>query len=109
MCFVSVFVHGCNTGASFPGAFASPREFQPERWLPRGSAHPPPPQWLPFSAGTRDCVGQNLAVLQSRATLATLLHRFTFVQPPGAQPVRGRMSLTLTPDGGVPCIVTPRG
>lgn len=57
-CFCAVFTHGCNTGGGFPGAFESPREFRPERWLPGGSAHPPPPQWLPFSAGSRDCVGQ---------------------------------------------------
>lgn len=113
------------TGTGFPGSFSQPRVFLPERWL---DGAPPPPQFLPFSAGARDCVGQSLALLAARVQLATLLHRFRFRRPDGgalrgercskfgradvpfaAPPVRGRMVLTLVPEGGIHCIVEQRG
>lgn len=95
------------TGGGFPGAFESPREFTPSRW--RDAKEGSVPQFFPFSGGTRDCIGQQLAVLQAKLSIAVLLHRFTFGRLPGAKPVDGHLSLTLVPHGGVHCTVAPRG
>jgi cytochrome P450 len=57
----------------------SPDEFIPERWL----ADDPELEALkslfyPFSSGKRNCVGQNLAMLELRMFIATLFRRFNF-------------------------------
>ncbi|KAL4458668.1 hypothetical protein ABPG75_013533 [Micractinium tetrahymenae] len=49
---------------------------------PMGHASNPSKSFLPFSDGPRDCVGQNLAVMEARAVLATLLGRFRVAVAP---------------------------
>ncbi|KAG0344961.1 hypothetical protein BG004_004049 [Podila humilis] len=55
--------------------FPRPNEFIPERWIPGESAFPPIQDFTfyPFSAGTRNCVGKNFAMMEMRLILATLL------------------------------------
>lgn len=52
-------------------------EFVPERWLPtttEGDAlHPRKGAWRPFELGPRNCMGQELALLELRAILAMTL------------------------------------
>eukprot|EP00669_Euglena_mutabilis_P001861 TRINITY_DN12446_c0_g1_i1.p2 TRINITY_DN12446_c0_g1~~TRINITY_DN12446_c0_g1_i1.p2 ORF type:complete len:263 (+),score=60.51 TRINITY_DN12446_c0_g1_i1:723-1511(+) len=57
-------------------------EFRPDRWL-----HPDPKLealFIPFSAGLRNCVAQNLAMVELRVALAGIMRRFSFrlVQEP---------------------------
>ena len=43
-----------------------------------GEGGRPPLRFIPFSAGLRSCIGQNLAKMNYTATLAILLSHFTF-------------------------------
>lgn len=65
--------------------------FRPERFDER-LRHPF--CFMPFSLGVRKCLGTNLAMLESRIVLATILRRYTISLPESQPPVR------LTPD---PC------
>ncbi|KAJ1274544.1 hypothetical protein BS78_05G069900 [Paspalum vaginatum] len=47
------------------------------------AAHHPGALMLDFSAGPRSCVGQDMAMLEAKATLALILRRFTFEVAPG--------------------------
>ncbi|KAG0359463.1 hypothetical protein BG005_000767 [Podila minutissima] len=55
--------------------FPRPNEYIPERWIPDESAFPPIQDFTfyPFSAGTRNCVGKNFAMMEMRLILATIL------------------------------------
>jgi cytochrome P450 len=80
--------------------------FQPERWLPGGSAlDPARPKfsYFPFGAGTRVCIGEQFAWLEGTLALATIARRWRLRLSPGAevvpQPiitlrVRGGLSMT---------------
>lgn len=66
-----------------PDHFVDPDAFHPERWLQ--SAHPSyntryshdnRAAFRPFSVGTRDCIGKNLAYSQMRVFVARLTMRF---------------------------------
>ncbi|KAJ1274551.1 hypothetical protein BS78_05G070500 [Paspalum vaginatum] len=62
-------------------------EFNPLRFQDGGgggatAAHPGA-LMLAFSAGPRSCVGQDMAMLEAKATLALILRRFTFEVSPG--------------------------
>lgn len=63
---------------------ANAREFSPKRW---SSASPLPGSFLPFSAGMRNCVGEDLAQLESITALAMLVHYFSFQLVPGSRQI----------------------
>ncbi|KAK8254829.1 cytochrome P450 [Phyllosticta capitalensis] len=95
------FVHSRSTGQSYPtegfnvyfNNFASHRRpglwgasshtFQPERFLSSASPSSPSPPaptnknaWRPFEKGPRRCIGQDLAVLETKIILALTVRRF---------------------------------
>ncbi|CAG8661128.1 1667_t:CDS:10, partial [Ambispora leptoticha] len=56
-------------------------EFVPERWLV--SERIPKDAFYPFSAGSRNCIGQNFALLEMRLIIASLVRRYEFSDIPG--------------------------
>lgn len=51
-------------------------EYIPERWL--NPERIPKDCFLPFSAGTRNCIGQNFAMMGIRIIVATLIQKYKF-------------------------------
>lgn len=60
--------------------FPRPLEFLPERWLAREGEplHPPKNVYRPFELGPRNCIGQELALLEIRAILAMTVRDLDF-------------------------------
>ena len=60
--------------------FPSPDEFIPERWMPppHNFQDIPKDVYRPFSKGPRDCIGQQLAILEIKIILAMTLREFDF-------------------------------
>ncbi|CAG8453212.1 122_t:CDS:10 [Ambispora leptoticha] len=56
-------------------------EFVPERWLVPERI--PKDAFYPFSAGSRNCIGQNFALLEMRLIIASLVRRYEFTDIPG--------------------------
>ncbi len=77
--------------------FPEPDVFRPERFapdapeLPRGA-------YMPFGAGQRVCLGQNLAMTEMTIIAAMLLQRFALSVPENASPPRPVLAVTLRPD-----------
>ena len=57
-----------------PGKFPNPKRFDPDRWL--NSPEKLEKYLVPFSKGTRQCLGINLATAEIFLTLATVFRRF---------------------------------
>ena len=78
--------------------------------------HPPHPHPHPhphLTAGPRDCIGQNLAMMESRAALAMLCSRFELAVAPAMgsrEDVQAAevMALTLQCSKGIQLKLTPR-
>jgi cytochrome P450 len=64
-----------------PEFFPNPDEFIPERFLPPPDAYQEIPKdaFRPFEKGPRDCIGQQLAMLEMRIILAMTLRDFDIV------------------------------
>ncbi|KAJ9163145.1 hypothetical protein P3X46_022844 [Hevea brasiliensis] len=79
-------------------------EFNPGRFsegVARASKHSV--AFIPFGLGMRTCVGQNLAILQAKLTLAIMLQRFSFRLAPTYQHAPTVLML-LYPQYGAPII-----
>jgi cytochrome P450 len=57
--------------------FPDPQRFDPERWLPGGTADKGAA--LPFGAGPRTCPGRYLSLMELKVAMAVLLGRFDIV------------------------------
>ncbi|KAI8070965.1 cytochrome P-450 cyp509A1 [Gongronella butleri] len=58
-------------------------EFHPERFAP-GCPDENNPAWLPFSSGTRQCIGLNLAMMEQRVLLALMLLKYEWSIDPSS-------------------------
>lgn len=57
--------------------FESPEKFNPYRWI-SATRKADPYAYMPFSAGPRNCIGQHLAIMESKVILSEFLERFDF-------------------------------
>lgn len=100
----TVLMHG--SAAAFP----EPEEFRPERFLAGGdgrsgdAAQAPPPAWVPFGGGRRQCLGAHFALLEMSAVIPRVLDRLHLRVAGEAAPEAARVRhVTLAParDGRV--------
>ncbi|KAI1848877.1 hypothetical protein JX266_005305 [Neoarthrinium moseri] len=55
-------------------------DFLPERWLGDAAEQIPATAWRAFERGPRNCIGQDLASIESRVVIALVARRFEFVK-----------------------------
>ncbi|MQM07884.1 hypothetical protein Taro_040731 [Colocasia esculenta] len=82
-------------------------QFNPGRFadgVARAARHPT--AFIPFGLGARTCIGQNLALLEAKLTLAILLQRFSFRLSPSYVHAPTVLML-LYPQYGAPVIFRP--
>jgi cytochrome P450 len=81
--------------------YENPDAFIPERWEGARAKSVPKYAYFPFSAGPRNCVGAQFALLEIKLILATLLQRCTPEVEPGAD-IGIEAAITLRPARGMP-------
>ncbi|GAA0667174.1 cytochrome P450 [Kitasatospora atroaurantiaca] len=89
-----------------PVLYPEPGRFDPDRWLPERAADLPRAGFLPFGAGSRQCIGDAFARAEMTITLATVLARWQLRPVPGHTP-REAIAAMPHPDR-VPMTVHPR-
>ena len=80
-------------------------DFRPERFGDRDSI--PSGAFIPFSIGTRQCIGNNFAMLEMKTFLAILVQRFKFALDPKSKPANLYFGTVLTMTPGSHLLVTP--
>ena len=82
-----------------PEFWSEPERFDPERFDPARSVGRHPMAWVPFGAGPRKCIGQELSLMESTLALAMITQRFELESV--GHPVRPKVEITLRPADGV--------
>lgn len=89
-----------------PAFWEVPDRFDPERFAPGRSAGRARYAYIPFGAGPRFCVGNNLGMMEATIVLATVARDLRLVSVPGYRASAEPM-LTLRIRGGLPMTVHP--
>ena len=70
-----------------PKFFSKPSKFDPSRWKDYEQKNKDPYEFLPFSAGSRNCIGQHFAQVEAKVTIIQFLRKFkAYNFPPGFNP-----------------------
>lgn len=56
-------------------------QFLPQRWLSTNSLSKDPYTFIPFSSGSRNCIGQHLALLETKIVIAKLISKYIVTLP----------------------------
>ena len=64
-----------------PEVFPNPDEYRPERWLDLEERKQMETYFIPFSAGSRGCLGRNISYLEQIIVLASIVHRYEIALP----------------------------
>ncbi|KAL5013902.1 hypothetical protein ScPMuIL_008172 [Solemya velum] len=83
-----------------PAVWEDPFEFRPERFSASSINLIDPFAYIPFSAGPRNCIGQNFAMNEQKVLLARLLHRYRLELVQGHE-VTKTMGVVMRAQNGV--------
>ncbi|KAK6326095.1 hypothetical protein J4Q44_G00017390 [Coregonus suidteri] len=82
-CLVGTSIFGIHRNAT---VWENPNAFDPLRFLPENSAKRSPHAFVPFSAGPRNCIGQNFAMNEMKVVVAQTLRRYQLTEDPMKKP-----------------------
>lgn len=83
-------------------------KFNPDNFLPENVARRSPFSYLPFSAGSRSCIGQKFAMQSVKVMLINLLRNYKFSTSLKMEDLQFRADITLMIANPYPVEITRR-
>jgi cytochrome P450 len=91
-----------------PCIWEEPERFDPQRFAPGWEDRIHRYAYIPFGGGPRVCIGNAFSLMEARLLLATIAQTVSLSLPAG-QSVEPHAQITLSPKGGLPMLIGPRG
>ncbi|XP_053699161.1 cytochrome P450 4d8-like [Sabethes cyaneus] len=85
-----------------PKIWPEPEKFIPERFSKTNESTRGPYDYIPFSAGSRNCIGQRYAMMELKVTLIKLLANYRVLPGESMAKMEVKTDLILRPDKGIP-------
>uniref|UniRef100_A0A0B7BI40 Cytochrome P450 n=1 Tax=Arion vulgaris TaxID=1028688 RepID=A0A0B7BI40_9EUPU len=84
-----------------PLVWDAPDEFRPDRFLPENMKDKDSFSFTPFSAGSRNCIGQNFALNEEKVLIGRIFQRYDVTVAPDGPPVLRSATAILKSDNGL--------
>ncbi|XP_065091259.1 cytochrome P450 4C1-like [Ochlerotatus camptorhynchus] len=91
-----------------PKVYPDPERFNPERFAEDSENMRGPYDYIPFSIGSRNCIGQKYGLMQLKMTVARLIVNFRVLPGESTWDVKLRTDLVLRPERGIPIRIESR-
>ncbi|XP_060725998.1 cytochrome P450 4A7-like isoform X1 [Tachysurus vachellii] len=82
-CVIGISIYGVHHN---PTVWENPKVFDPLRFLPENTAKRSSHAFVPFSAGPRNCIGQNFALNELKVVVAMTLKKYVLIKDPDHTP-----------------------
>ncbi|KAH9504233.1 hypothetical protein Btru_064424 [Bulinus truncatus] len=101
---ISIVLYNCHHN---PSVWEDSMRFDPERFLPENVEKRNAYAFVPFSAGPRNCIGQNFAMDEIKIVLARILYRFSIRLDPNHKVAKAE-SIVMRSENDIQLLVTER-
>uniref|UniRef100_A0A182LYY9 Cytochrome P450 n=1 Tax=Anopheles culicifacies TaxID=139723 RepID=A0A182LYY9_9DIPT len=85
-----------------PEIYPNPNQFDPTRFSEDAESKRGPFDYLPFSIGARNCIGQRYALMEMKVALIKLIANYRVLPGESLGKLRVKTDLVLRPDIGIP-------
>uniref|UniRef100_A0A182JM22 Uncharacterized protein n=1 Tax=Anopheles atroparvus TaxID=41427 RepID=A0A182JM22_ANOAO len=85
-----------------PAVYPEPERFVPERFSEENTQRRGPYDYMPFSIGSRNCIGQRYALMEMKITVVRMLAHYRILPGSAMCQMRLKTDLVLRPDKGIP-------